>query len=191
VIAQTFSINGDEIIRGEDFSHANKPSLTFNPARGTVYVNAACLKRLPDMEYALLVISSREKRLSILPCDTSELDGVRLRSAGTNRNQPRHIRCRDNFTEDMLTLMQWSRGYRYRMIGYLAVGERDTIVAFDLPSAEVFRVGGGSTDRQERVHSGFGSVYDEQRKSPLIRTVTQDTEIVLEDTEGNKNHDNR
>ena len=138
MLQQTFSLEYDEVIRGEWFARGGEPMLTFNPARSLVYINAAGLKRLPEMEYALFVISSEEKRLSIFPCDAGECDAVRLRSSGLNRNKPRHIRCRANFTDKLLVLMGWQSNCRYKTRGVLAIGENDTILTFDLVSAEVF-----------------------------------------------------
>ena len=176
MLQQTFSISHDEIARGEYFSHANEPMLTFNPSRNLIYINAVSLRRLPDMEYALLVISSSEKRISILPCDTGERDAVRLRSGRQHRNKPRQIRCHVDFSDKMLSLMSWNRDCRYRAIGYMATRGNETIIAFDLCSAEVFSPGVRTAEISQ---GGFGSAYDEQRSNPLIRVVGQDIEISL------------
>ena len=177
MIQQTFTINNDEIVRGEYFSHTNEPILTFNPARGLVYVNAISLKRLPDMDYALLVISASERRLSIFPCGTGERDAVRLRSGGQHQNKPRQVRCRVEFSEQMLSLMNWKRECRYRMIGYTAVGKYNTLITFDLSSAEIFSPGEHTADVLPQVQNGFGVSFDEQQNNPLIKIVEQDTEI--------------
>jgi hypothetical protein len=174
---QTFSINNDEIVRGEYFSHSNEPALTFNSARNLVYVNAVSLKRLPDMEYALFVISSSEKRLSILPCDTGERDAVRLRSGGLHRNKPRQVRCHTDFADKMISLMNWKRDCRYTMIGYTAKSGSDTIIAFDLSSAERFSLGERTSEVPIKNNDGFGPVFDAQQKDPLIRIIDQDIEI--------------
>lgn len=183
MLQQTFSLSKDEIVRGESFSHANEPMLTFNPIRSLIYINSACLKRLPDMDYALFIISSTEKRLSIYPCSTNELNAVRLRSGGANRNKPRQVRYYDDFGDKMLSLMQWNRDSRYRLIGYTAIGGNDTIIAFDLSSAEVFSPLDNAAIAPAQIHRGFGSVFSEQRSDPLIRIATQEIEISLKDME--------
>ena len=184
MLQQTFSINNDEIARGEYFSHTNEPMFTFNPSRNLVYVNAVSLRRLPDMEYALFVISSSEKRLSIFPCDTGERDAVRLRSGGQNRNKPRQVRCHSDFTNKMLSLMKWKNDCRYRVIGYAATGSDATIIAFDLSSAEIFIPGERTAEVPVRLHGGFGSSFDAQRNNPLIRMFEQETEMLFTETEG-------
>lgn len=177
MLTQTFSLNNDEIVRSECFSHTNEPMFTFNPARNLVYVNAVSLKRLPDMEYALIVISSSEKRLSIYPCSTNEQHAVRLRSGGKNRNKPRQVRCYDDFSEKMLLLMKWKRDCRYRMIGYTATGINDTIIAFDLSSAEEFSPYEHTADISVDADGGFGIAFAEQRSNPIIKIIEQDIEI--------------
>jgi hypothetical protein len=119
------------------FTRGGKPTLTFNPANNLVYINAAGLRQLWEMEYALFIISSVEKRLSIFPCDADERDAVRLRSNGLNRNKPRYIRCRTGFTSKLLALMEWRSNYKYRIPGALAIGENNTILVFNLITAEV------------------------------------------------------
>jgi hypothetical protein len=137
MLRQTFSLENDEVVRGECFSRRGEPILTFNPVRGLVYLNTVGLKRLPEMDYALLIISSEEKRLSIFPCDADERDAVRLRSDGANSCKPRHIRCRADFTDRLLALMEWRNDRTYKIRGALAIGEKDTILTFSLISAEV------------------------------------------------------
>ena len=183
MLQQIFSLCNDDIVRGECFSHTNEPMLTFNPLRNLIYVNAVSLKRLPDMEYALIVISSSEKRLSILPCDTAVRDTVRLRSNGQHRNKPRQIRCYVDFSEKLLSLMKWRHDCRYRMLGYVATGNDDTIIAFDLSSAEVFSPCERTAGVPTQIHDGFGSSFDEHRNNPLIRTVEQDTEKSMTEAE--------
>ena len=190
MLQQTFSISNDEIVRGEYFSHTNEPMLTFNPARNLVYVNAVSLKRLPDMDYALIIISSSEKRLSIYPCSTNEQHAVRLRSGGQYRNKPRQVRCYEDFSEKMLSLMKWKRDCRYRMIGYTAVGEYNTIIAFDLSSAEEFSSGERTAEISVDADSGFGVTFDEQRTNPIIKIIEQDIEISTAESEGEPGYEN-
>jgi hypothetical protein len=117
----------------------NEPMLTFNPYRRLLYVNAVSLEQLPDWDYALLFISSSEKRLKIFPCVGDERDAVRLRSTGKHQNKPRQIRCLADFSEKMLSLMEWKHDCRYRASGYIAVRDNVTMIVFDLSLAKVFK----------------------------------------------------
>ena len=61
---QFLTINNHEIVRAEFSANTNEPMIMFNPVRDFVYVNAVCLKRLPDMVYAQFLISPVDKNLS-------------------------------------------------------------------------------------------------------------------------------
>jgi len=184
MLQKTFSIINDEIVRGEYFSHTNEPMITFNSASNLLYVNAVSLKRLPEMEYALLVISASEKRLSILPCGTGERDAVRLRSGGQARNKPRHIRCHTDFVDKLISLMNWRNDCRYRMIGYTATSGGNTIISFDLLSAEIFSPGESATVVLAMPQCGFGVSFDVRQANPIIRMVNQDIELSTTKVEG-------
>jgi hypothetical protein len=190
MIQQTFSISHDEIARGEYFSHANEPALTLNSSRSSIYVNAASLKRLPNMEYALLVISSSEKRLSVFPCGSGERHAVRLRSGGQDNNKPRYVRCHSDFLDKMLTLMGWKNDCRYRMIGYEANDGNHTIIAFDLMSAEVFLPSERVATVPARHNGQFGAPFETVRRDPLVRIVGQDIETSVEGSEAMPNYGN-
>jgi len=114
-----------------------QPMFTFNPTRKIVYVNAAGLKLLPETEYALLVISATEKRLNIYPCDATTRDAVRLRFGGLSKNKSRYIRCLNNFSDKLMSLMAWSSNNRYRIRGEIALSDNNIILTFDLATAEV------------------------------------------------------
>ena len=182
--SQTFYLDNYDVVQGEYFSHGSEPILTFNPVRNFIYVNSACLKRLPNMEYALITISASEKRLSILPCSTGERHAVRLRSGGKHPNKPRHIRCRVDFTDKLVSLMNWNRESRYKILGYVATGDTDIIIAFDLQSAEELLPGKRVAEAPVQAIERFGSTLKEQRENPLIRTLEQDIEVVMDESEG-------
>ena len=98
-----------------------QPTLTLNPMRRLVYVNTAGLKLLPEIDYALFLISSNEKLLNIYPCDVNTRDAVRLRSGGLSKNKPRYIRFFDDFGNKLLDLMNWQSDCRYRLHGKMAI----------------------------------------------------------------------
>ena len=182
--SQTFYLDNYDVVQGEYFSYGSEPILTFNPVRNFIYVNSACLKRLPNMEYALITISASEKRLSILPCSTGERHAVRLRSVGKHPNKPRHIRCRADFADKLVSLMDWNRESRYKILGYVATGDNSTIIAFDLQSAEKLLPGKCIAEAPVQTVDRFGSTLKEQRENPLIRTIERDTEIMMKELEG-------
>jgi len=189
-MTETFSVSRDEVMSGEYFSHANEPMLTINPVRKIIYINAIGLKRLPDMDYVLLLISHEDKRLSIYPCDSGEQHAVRLRSGGKSRNKPRQVRCREEFWDNILLLTGWKNDSRYRLIGYIAKGGIDTIIAFDLTSAEVFASGERVADIPKNVQGYFGRTFEELRNNPLIKRAEQDIGLQLGGTEDELGYEN-
>jgi len=114
-----------------------QPMLTFNTKKCLVYINAAGLKLLSEMEYALFVISPTEKRLNIYPCDANTRDAVRVRSGGVSKNKSRYIRCLNDFSDKLMSLMAWSNNNRYRIRGEIALSDNNIILTFDLATAEV------------------------------------------------------
>jgi len=183
---QILPIDTCEVFHGEYFSHANEPMITFNPARDLVYVNAACFKHLPDMDYVKFLIFPMEKRLGLCPCEVGERDKVRLRSAGKHLNRPRHITCNE-FMGKITELMQWNSGYRYRLLGNVAICNDETIIAFDLVSAEMFKTqadNGNKISRKPEYSpswSGrFGTPLEEHKSNPIIKTFGQDLELTVE-----------
>ena len=108
--------------------------LVFNPRRSLIYVNTAGLKSLPKVQYAMLVIS--QKVLSVHPCKDGALDAVPIRSNGENRNKPYYISCRADFTNQVLSLMEWRSDCRYKIRGAIDMMENEEILTFDLARAK-------------------------------------------------------
>ena len=67
-----FSYDGFQVVRGEFFAHLFEPSITFNKCK--VYVNMACIKKLPNVEYVQILVNSEEMKLAIKTCNEEEKD---------------------------------------------------------------------------------------------------------------------
>ena len=88
---EIFSYDGYQVVRGEFFAHTFEPSITFSDSK--VYVNMACLNRMPDVEYIQILINQQTKKLVVRPCREDEKDSFRWRTS-TGRCRPRQITCR-------------------------------------------------------------------------------------------------
>ncbi len=66
----SFSFDGYQVVCGEFFAHTNDPTISFNGNK--VYVNTACLKRLPDVERIQLLIHEQERNLVVRPSNDEE-----------------------------------------------------------------------------------------------------------------------
>ena len=51
----SFSFDGYQVVRGEFFAHIHEPSLTFSNSK--VYVNMACIKKLPQFDYVQILVN--------------------------------------------------------------------------------------------------------------------------------------
>lgn len=160
-IQQSPSLSKYEVVRAEFFSYTNEPTITFNPARNLVYVNAACLKRLPEADYIQFLVSPEEKRLVLRPCGADELHAVRFRSAGKKSSKPRHISCEDFMTK-IIKLTRWKLDERYRLLGNIVTRNNESAVMFELNSLH---------------GEGFGVAFDEHLNNPLVKIFERDEEI--------------
>lgn len=84
---ENFSYDGYQVVRGEFFAHTFEPSITFNDSK--VYVNTACLNRMPTVEYIQILINQQTKKLVVRPCREDEKDSFRWCSNTTKRRPKR------------------------------------------------------------------------------------------------------
>ena len=182
---QPATISNHEIVRAEYFAHSNEPMVIFNPARDFVYVNAVCLKSLPDMVYAQFLIFPADKNLSLRPCMAEDRERVRLRSAGKHPNRARHIRC-EEFMGKILRLMNWNKDYRYKLLGNIVERNDETVISFDLTSYEAFvpvisdnNKRSTTVDYSPGLGGEFGIKFEDHINNPLVKVFKQDLEISL------------
>ena len=69
-----FSYNGYQVVRGEFFAHIKEPSITFNNYK--IYVNSACLNKIPHINFVHILVNPSEKRLVVRPCREEEKDSL-------------------------------------------------------------------------------------------------------------------
>ncbi|EKE02049.1 MAG: hypothetical protein ACD_20C00431G0002 [uncultured bacterium] len=128
-----FSYDGYEVVRGEYFAHLYEPSITFN--RCKVYLNTACLKRLPDINYVQILVNSEEKKLAVRPCSEDEKDSFQW---CTLKRKPKQISCRVFFAK-IVHLMDWNPDYRYKLLGKLIKSGNEYLFIFDLTATEIYQ----------------------------------------------------
>ncbi len=130
-----FSYDGYQVVRGEFFAHTFEPSITFNGNR--VYVNTACLNRMPTVEYIQILINQQTKKLVVRPCGEDEKDSFRWCS-NTGKRRPKQITCRI-FYAKLAEMMQWNTKYRYKLIGKLITTNCEQLYIFDLTATEIYQ----------------------------------------------------
>lgn len=132
---ECFSYDGYQVVRGEFFAHTFEPSITFSDSR--VYVNMACLNRMPTVEYIQILINQQMKKLVVRPCREDEKDSFRWCS-NTGKRRPKQITCRI-FYAKLVEMMQWNPTYRYKLLGKLIITDSEQLYIFDLTATEVYQ----------------------------------------------------
>ena len=130
----TFTFDGYQVVRGEFFAHTFEPTLTFSDNK--IYVNTACIKKLPHIDYVQILINPTEKKVAVRPCMEDAKDSFRWCST-TSKRTPKQITCRV-FYGKLLTLMNWNPKYRYKLLGKLIRSNNELLFIFDLTSPEIF-----------------------------------------------------
>ena len=127
-----FSFDGYQVVRGEFFAHVYEPSITFKG--GKFYVNTACLRKLPDVDYVLILVNPNTKKLVIRPCTEDTKDATPWR---TPSKKPKQITCRLFFAM-VMKLMEWNPDYRYKVLGKLIRSNGELIFVFDLSDRQAY-----------------------------------------------------
>lgn len=135
--ANDFDYNGFQVVRSEFFAHLREPAITFN--QGKITINSACLKKLPHVDFAQILINRQTKSLAIRPCQESEIFSFQWCSyrQRDNRRQPRQITCKLFFMK-LCAMMNWNPDYRYKLLGKLIHSNDEYLFLFDLTATETF-----------------------------------------------------
>lgn len=131
---ESFSLAGYQVVRGEFFAHIYEPSLTFNDNK--VYVNTACVKKLPSVDYVLIMVNPDTKKVAIRPCAEDVKDAVRWCSA-TAKRSPKQMTAKIPIAM-VYELMNWNRNFRYKLLGKLIKTNNALLFVFDLNTPEIF-----------------------------------------------------
>ena len=173
---EEFSYNGYQVVRGEFFAHIKEPSITFNNCK--VYVNAACINKLPHINFVHILVNPTEKRLVVRPCKEEEKDSFCWCSNSVKR-RPKQITCRIFFAK-IMQLMGWNPDYRYKLLGKLIQTNSELLFVFDLKTAEIFPriISEGNKSKTSRIPTypenwkdQFSLPFEEHKKSLQINIV--------------------
>lgn len=127
-----FNYEGYQVVRGEYFAHLFEPSITFNMNK--VYLNMACIKKFPNIDYVQILVNSEDKKLAVRPCNGEEKDSFLWCTA---KRKPKQITCRV-FWGKIAELLDWNNNYRYKLLGKLVKSNDEYLFVFDLTSPEIF-----------------------------------------------------
>lgn len=188
---EDFSYDGYQVVRGEFFAHTFEPSITFNNSK--VYVNTACLNRMPTVEYIQILINQETKKLVVRPCREDEKDSFRWCSKEGKR-RPKQITCRI-FYAKLAEMMQWNPTYRYKLLGKLITTHSEQLYIFDLTASEVYqriRQSGGENKNSRTPifpaewQNQFGLPVEEHRKQLQINIFDGYTVFGIKDMQSHE-----
>lgn len=135
-VDDSFSYEGYQVVRSEFFAHMLEPSITFNGNR--MYVNSACLRKLPDVDYVQILIHREEKKLVLRPADENAKDAFLWCTSKNGVKHPKQITCRVFFAK-LFTMMEWNPDFRYKLLGKVIRDRGDErLVVFDLKATEIY-----------------------------------------------------
>lgn len=130
---ETFSYAGYQITREEFFAHAKEPSLSICGTK--LYVNKVCLKKAPDTQRVLVLVSPEQKKIILKPCSEETKDSVPWMTAKGNIRQ---VTCKAAFCALITELTGWNLNHRYKMIGKMVRNNGERLFIFDLNAALVY-----------------------------------------------------
>ncbi len=136
-LSDSFDINDFQVVRREFFAHQREPAITFNECK--FGVNAACLSKFPDYQYAQVLVNPTKHILALRPC--TEIGRDSYQWCGINSKGKRNakaITCKLFFAK-IMNLMGWNPKYRYKILGKLIHAKGEYMLAFDLTSTEVYK----------------------------------------------------
>lgn len=188
-----FNYDGYQVVRGEYFAHLFEPSVTFNKSK--VYLNTACIKKFPDIEYVQILVNSEEKKLAVRPCSGEEKDSFPWCTA---KRKPKQISCKI-FSGMIANLMNWNPEYRYKLLGKLIKSNEEYLFIFNLKASEMYErkieeeSGKTKTSRTpifpEEWRNQFGLPVEEHRKQLQVNLFDGYTIFGLNKTTENNDVD--
>ena len=186
VLDGPFSYDGYQVVRGEFFAHMSEPSLSF--CANKIYVNTACLRKMPDTEYVQILVNQQEKKLVIKPASEDDKDAFPWSNA---KKKPKQITCRI-FYAKIFTLLSWNPDYRYKLMGKLIRSGQEMLLVFDLTATEIYirviKEDGKIRSARKPVYPAewenqFGLPVEEHRKQLQINIFNGYTVFGLKDSD--------
>lgn len=189
-----FSYDGYQVVRGEFFAHLFEPSITLKDEH--VSVNAACIRKLSDVEYVQFLVNPEEKKLAVKPCSEDTRDSFCWRvKAPDGKLKPKSISCKI-FYAKVMQLMGWNPQHRHKILGKLIRTTEEAIFVFDLTSAETFIRKSAGEEVQSRTpiypedwHNQFGLPVKEHSDTVLINIFDKYTVFRIERNEGEQQNE--
>ena len=131
-----FSYDGYQVVRREFFAHVYEPSITFSNCK--VWLNAACLKQMPSVDYVQILVNPQDKKLAVRPSSEDKKDSFLWCTSKGKKRKPKQITCRLFFSK-VIQLMDWNPDYRYKLLGKPVQNKNEHLLIFDLTATEIYQ----------------------------------------------------
>jgi hypothetical protein len=135
-IQKTFSYDGYQTVRRELFAHLREPQMTIR--KDSITFNTACIEGLEDTVYIQILVNQDQKRLVIKKCEKDDRDSLRWCIQKNDKRKSRKITGRQ-FCNMIYKMMSWDNLCRYKILGHRIDYQGETLYAFELDDAEIFR----------------------------------------------------
>ena len=132
---EEINVDDYQVVRPEFYAHVKDPAFTLNVDK--FGPNAACVRMLPDVEYVEILVSLKEKRLLLMPCDETVVTGFRWARTKDGKRQPTQ-KSGEFFVLTLCQMMNWNADYRHKMLGRMVLANGQVAMAFDLSHPETF-----------------------------------------------------
>lgn len=143
-----------DVVRAEFLSDANELAISFNNCQ--LYVNMACIKRLPDTDYVQLLINRTKNQLALRPCNEDDRDAFLWRTINrkSGKRQPKYITAKI-FSAMLFDYTGWDTNYRYRLFGKIKQSRGITLIVFVLSAYKAFPKTKPDGERSGRSNRGY------------------------------------
>ena len=191
LVEEELDISEFEIVSPEFFSQIKEPSFTVNVNK--VYVNAACVRMLPDVEYVRILVNRKRKQVVFEPSDEMDIKAYRW-SRDKDGKRYASQRTGNVFVMMLCEMMGWDPDYRYKIIGRLMRSWGHSLIVFDLttyncyPKAVSEDSKGGVRKKTvfplDKWNGRFGPTYAESKRLLQVNTFDEYTVWTIKEGEG-------
>lgn len=176
-VEEDMDIDDFEIVSPEFFSQIKEPSFTVNVNK--IYVNAACVRLLPDVEYVKILVSRKRKQVAFEPSNEMDIKAYRWSRIKDGKRYASQ-RTGDIFVMMLCEMMGWDPDYRYKVIGRLVHSKGHSLIVFDLMTYNCYPKAASEENSSparkrtafpiEKWNGRFGPTYAESRRSLQVNT---------------------
>lgn len=134
-LEKTFSYDQYKVVRKEMHAGAYDPSIMIRA--NSITFNRACIRSLENVSYVRIYFSEVLGRLAIQPVEKNSPHAMHWCSDKNGKRSPRAVICPD-LTEWLYKTMGWTKGIRYKVLGYLIKVDGEMVYVFDFKYAKLY-----------------------------------------------------